>query len=170
MVTVRMPIEVDITQVNKTWFSLRKPVNVKHYVIGFCQREGDAIIEYIEDNDVETIVSSVLKHTQTGSILYAEEGILPEQLCTLYEIHELNGNRVKGDIHVNHVKNLWKDLKRVIKQTHISVSKKHLQLYCDEVAWRFNHRNLSAFEKFNLLLSNAAKGAGVKRTQKDIVK
>ena len=169
---VRVPIEVDITCVNKTWFSLKKKIKVEPmYVIGIFQRQGRAIIEMIENNSQQAIEEAVLRNTEKGCILYAEENILSGSLREFYEISELKeGNRVDGDVHVNNVKNMWKDLKRVIKQTHIQVSKKHLQSYCNEVAWRINNRGLTATEKFNLLLRNSVCPDGRKSSYKNLIK
>lgn len=158
-VSVKVPVEIDITYVNKTWYSLRKQNNVKQYVIGFYQREGKAVIKVIPNNDQETIELIIIETVSEGSILYAEENIIPRTLDDMYEIYELKsteGERAVGDMHVNNVKNIWRDLKRLLKMTHIHVSKKHLQGYCTEVVWRINNKNLTSEEKFNLLLSNCA--------------
>lgn len=171
MALVRMPIEVDITYVNKTWFSAKKKKDVLHYVIGLFQREGEAIIRTLPDNKAETITEALLQYVEKGSMFYVEHNILPVTLSEFYEIHELKDKeRSNGDVHVNHVKNMWKDLKRTIKQTHVQVSQKHLQLYCNEVAWRVNHRNLSPYDKFNLLLSASATGVEKKTTYNDLIK
>lgn len=173
MATIRVPIEVDVTYVNKSWFSLKKKIDrSNHYVIGFYQRgpKPIAIIKAIADNDPETITDAILKNAQPGAMLYSEAGILPEAVKSLYEVSEMENERVTGDVHVNNVRNMWKDLKRTIKGTHVTVSQKHLQLYCDEVAWRINHRDLSASEKFNLLLSNSFIGIGKKGSYKNLIK
>jgi len=167
--TVRLPVEVDITCVNKGWFTLKKKPNVQHFIIGFFQRNGKAIISAMPNNDPETIKEFVLKHAQQGCILYTENKMLPTEVKQLYEVYELDKDtHVNGDIHVNNVKSMWKDLKRTIKQTHVNVSQKHLQLYCDEVAWRVNHRDLSPSERFDLLLTACA--TGKKRTYQDLIK
>lgn len=164
-VLVRIPIEVDITYVNKTWFSLKKKSsNAKHYVIGIFQRgvanvPGKAIIRVLQDNTPEAITESILLLAEKGCMLYAEENILPTAIKELYTVSELKtseGERVSGEVHVNNVKNMWKDLKRQLKRTHVWVSKKHLQLYCDEVAWRISHKHLSPIEKFDLLITMSA--------------
>lgn len=171
-ITVRVPIEVDITYVNKTWYTFRKKVsNKKHYVIGFYQREignnpCQCLIRVLDDNSSDNITDAFLKSVPQGSIVYCEQGLLPEPLKSMYDISEF---KVPGkEIHVNHVKNLWKDLKRQIKEVHVQVSKKHLELYCGEVVWRTNHRHLSAEEKFNLFLKMSVDVP--KRTYKNLTK
>lgn len=176
MAFIKVPIEVDITYVNKTWFSLKKKykADVRHYVIGIYQRgigdvPGVAIINTLSDNSFEVIEAAVLESIGTGAILYCEKNILPITLKESYEIVELqDGKHSNGDVHVNNVKNMWKDLKRTIKQTHVQVSQKHLHLYCGEVAWRANHRHLSPSDKFHLILNQAAMVG--KRPYKNLIK
>ncbi len=157
MAFIKVPIEVDITCVNKTWFTLKKS-NKKvepQNVIGIFQREGSAIIHALKDSRAETITEAVLQFVAKGCTLYVEHNVIPIDLAEFYTIVELkDGRHANGDVHVNNVKNLWKDLKRTIRQTHLHVSNKHLQLYCDEVMWRANHRHLSPSEQFEAILSN----------------
>jgi len=170
-VSVRMPIEVDVTYVNKTWFSPKKPSNIRQYVIGFYQRGGMAIITSIPNNDPETIKNTVCSRVEKGAMLYAQEGILPASLNELYEVHNFqptDGRSVNGDIHINNVNNMWKDLKRQLKRTFIQVSSKHLQSYCDEVVWHINTRDLTPEQKFELLMSNCVRTE--KRTYQDLIK
>ena len=46
---------------------------------------------------------------------------------------------IKGES-TQRVENLWSNLKRGIRGTHIHVSKQHLQKYADEFAFRYSHR------------------------------
>lgn len=174
---VRVPVEVDITYVNKTWFSIRnKKSHSKNYVLGLYQRaianvRGISIIRALPDNKPETIIKFMLDNAAKGCIIYCQENILPKPLYEIYEVHELkeSDGHSKGDLHINNVNNMWKDLKRLIKREHISVSKKHLQLYCSEVSWRINHAHLSPSERFGALISSCAIKSG-KTSYKNLVK
>src|SRR5690348_13463252 len=95
-INVRVPIEVDVTYVNKTWFTMKKKANprIKHFVIGFYRRPIAnvtcvAIVKVIPDNLPETIESAVKETVIPGATLYAHEGILPKALNGLYDIQEL---------------------------------------------------------------------------------
>jgi len=150
------PIEVDVTQVNKTWFANRNIGKLKHYVVGIFQREGKAIIVAIPNNEPKTVADVILKHISKGCTIYCESDVIPPSIRDYYKIHELgDGARSSGDVHINNVNNMWKDLKRQLKRTHVSVSQKHIQLYCAEVAWRINNRHLTPMEKFNKMLGLA---------------
>lgn len=170
---IRVPIEVDITYVNKTWFSFKNPKKINQYVIGLFQRtdRDNSKIIAIPNNDPETIINVIFENVENGAMLYAEENILPDSLKNIYEVHEFMvnaGKKVNGDLHTNNVKNMWRDLKRNIKREYIHVSSQHLQSYCDEISWHINNRNLSPMEKFELALNNSVRTK--KSTYKDLTK
>lgn len=58
----------------------------------------------------------------------------------------------------NNVENFWSHLKRGINGNYYKVSRKHLQLYCNEFSYRFNTRKLSNSEKFITTLRSSQKG------------
>ena len=51
------------------------------------------------------------------------------------------GVYVDGDVHTNTIEGFFGLLKNGIRGTYHSVSRKHLQSYLDEFAWRYNHRH-----------------------------
>lgn len=159
------PIEVDVTQINKTWYSGHKRKHPSpQYVIAFYQRikqSDNCRVKKLPDNKPETIEKFVRETISAPATIYCEQGILPLALKKDYTVEELNavgGEHVRGDIHINNVKNVWKDLKRNIKREYISVSNEHLQGYCDEVSWHINNRNLSPGERFAKMIGATANG------------
>ena len=50
----------------------------------------------------------------------------------------------------NALEGAWSHLKRTIIGTHHQVSRKHLQRYCDEFAYRYNTRKETDHERFTL--------------------
>jgi transposase-like protein len=63
---------------------------------------------------------------------------------------------VSGDVHTNTIEGFWSLVKRGIGGVYHSVSKKHLQDYLSEYAWRYNRRN-EPDSHFEALLLRAAK-------------
>lgn len=55
---------------------------------------------------------------------------------------------VRGEAHTNTIEGFWSHLKAGLGAIYIQVSKKHLQKYCDEFAYRYNSRHLKDFERF----------------------
>jgi transposase len=70
-------------------------------------------------------------------------------------INHSAGHYVNGDTHTNTVEGFFGNLKTGIRGNYKKVSRKHLQGYLNEFAWRYNHRN-SARAMFDLLLARAA--------------
>lgn len=63
---------------------------------------------------------------------------------------------VRGGIHTNTIEGFWSQLKRSIKGTHHSVSRKHLQSYVNEFACRYNRRaSMTSAPIFPKLVSRA---------------
>lgn len=163
MTKVKIPIEVGVAHVNEAWWyvKLKRKVVKDMYVIGFYMRSTpcQASIVVLDDKSPETIHNAIVENLSNGSLLYAEEWILPQTLSENYEILEIPKSAKVGsskEHHINHVNSMWRDLKRTIKDEHIQVSKKHLQLYCDEISWRVNHAHLSPFDRFELLIKKSA--------------
>lgn len=63
---------------------------------------------------------------------------------------------VSGDCHTNTIEGFWSLTKRGIGGVYHSVSKKHLQDYLSEYAWRYNRRHDST-SLFETLLLRASR-------------
>ena len=48
---------------------------------------------------------------------------------------------VNGNVHTNTIEGFWGNFKMGITGTHHHISKKYLQMYLNEHAFRYNHRN-----------------------------
>lgn len=59
-----------------------------------------------------------------------------------------SGRYVNGTYHTNSIEGFWSQLKRGIIGVYHLVSKKHLDIYCDEFAYRYNTRDLTDGERF----------------------
>jgi len=65
------------------------------------------------------------------------------------------GEYSRGDVHVNTAESFFALLKRGVHGTFHSVSKQHLQRYCDEFAFRWNHRKTTDGERTEAALKLA---------------
>jgi len=64
------------------------------------------------------------------------------------------GEYVKGGFHTNGIENFWSLLKRGIIGIFHQVSPWYLQRYCDEFAYRYNHRKIKDADRFTLACRN----------------
>lgn len=51
----------------------------------------------------------------------------------------------RAGVHTNTIEGFWGQLKRSIDGTYLCVSPKYLQLYVNEFAYRYNHRQAPVF-------------------------
>ncbi len=63
------------------------------------------------------------------------------------------GEYVRGEAHTNSIESVWALLKRQIIGTHHWVSSKHLQKYVNEMAWRFNRRDMKPSPRMNAIFA-----------------
>lgn len=75
-----------------------------------------------------------------------------------YEHHIIDhhkGEYVKDHYHTNSIEGFWSQLKRGIFGVYHLVSKKYLDLYCNEFAYRYNTRDIEDGQRFGLFLTIA---------------
>lgn len=124
-------------------------------VLGLMERGGKVIVKVIHKKDKKTVQDVILKHVETGSNVYTDGAACYFNLSN-YFMHDSVNHKiqqwVKGNVHTNSIESFWSQVKKAIVSTHGSVSIQHLQSYCDELAYRWNTRDLTPVERFNDLL------------------
>lgn len=119
----------------------------KTVVMGLIERGGDIVLEVVENQKSTTLVPKIHEHVRAGTEIHTDE---------LRSYQMFHGSRTKYTHKtVNHgeneyvgldgettnaIESFFSHLKRSIKGTHTSVSKKHLQRYLKEFEYRFNRR------------------------------
>lgn len=129
-------------------------------VMGMVQRKG--ALKAIDVPNVKrvTLRPIINANVAPGSTISSDE---LSSYLTLSQWGYLHGTVdhgddewVKGIHHVNSIEGFWSHLKRGIRSTHASVSRKHLQKYVDEFAFRYNNRQAPA-EMFQRMLNQISK-------------
>lgn len=98
---------------------------------------------------LHTIVYGLIK---PGATLVTDEwpaynGLSIEYLHEVVTHHTKNYVNERG-FHTNGIEGFWSHLKRGIKGTYHWVSRKYIQLYCDEFAYRYNTRKMDDIQRF----------------------
>lgn len=137
-------------------------------VFGLMYR-GKVYTEVIPNTQRPTIEPIIKRLVGKGAIIVSDEWSAYEDLEKDY-IHIILNHEGKqygyAGFHGNDIEGFWSILKRGIIGVYHSVSRKHLHLYCNEFEFRYNTRELTNEERFNLSLI-LDKG---KITHKDLVK
>lgn len=117
----------------------------KTYVFGMMQENGNVIAEIVEKIDWNTLRPIILERVQEKSTIVTDGFLAYRDLPKFNFKHEIVNHitheYVRAGFHTNTLEGFWSQLKRMIKGTHIKVSKKHLQKYIDECATRYMLRN-----------------------------
>lgn len=136
-------------------------------VFGILERDGKLLAKVVPNTQAKTLVPIIKKYVTEGSVVNTDgweyTGLVGsyEQRSVDHEKHFYGITFVTelGEIitiSTNGIENVWSHFKRMIIGTYYHVSKKYMQRYVDEFVFRFNTRNFSDSQRFNLLLRNVA--------------
>lgn len=118
--------------------------------------DGKIFTKVVTDTKATTLQPIIWELVPEGATIVTDEWTAYEGLDKYYDQKVVNHgakNYVTDDGYSsNNVENHWSHLKRSIIGTYYQVSRKHLQRYCDEMAFRFNERKTKPTERFNLTL------------------
>ncbi|MGC1781563.1 MAG: IS1595 family transposase [Acidobacteriaceae bacterium] len=133
-------------------------------VFGMVERGGRVIARVTPDTRVKTLFPIIHERVLPASTVYSDDYVIYEKLANPvngYVHHRIQHSEkvyVMGDIHTNTIEGFWSLLKRGIGGVYHSVSRKYLQTYCDEYAYRYNRR-FAKQPMFTLLLADVVSKA-----------
>jgi transposase-like protein len=113
----------------------------KTAVIGLRERDGNVVAKMIIATDKLTIQDIIKNHVQNTSVVCTDDFSAYEGLDSIYNHKTVNHSAkqyVDGMAHTNGIESVWSVLKRGFYGTFHKFSVKHLPLYIDEFAFRFN--------------------------------
>jgi transposase-like protein len=133
---------------------VRGGVGNKTMVLGAIERKGRVKVRIIEATNIENIGKAINDFIAPDSIMVTDEHSAYNRVGKTY-IHKRVNHGDKEyvrqediSVHTNNIEGFWNTLKKLIVGIHHSVSPKHLQRYCNEVTFRFNHKALAQDERF----------------------
>lgn len=153
---LRGTVEIDDTYIGGKRHGKRgRGAEGKTPVLGMVEREGDVKANVVENLKMRTVEPLISENIEKKSEVYTDEFFSYQHIKNYDYDHDVVKHRIKeyvrGNVHTNTIEGFWSQLKRSIHGTYHSVSPKHLQLYVDEFAYRYNHR-ASSVPVFELLL------------------
>ena len=157
-------VEIDETYVGGKGKNRAKVANFneipKEIVWGAVERGGKAYLKHIPNTGKWTLIQQVREHISPKAFVMTDELAAYKRLYEFgYNNHQSvthsSGEYVRGNVHNNNIENIWSHLKRGIYGVYRVVSKKYLQAYVDEYAFRYNNRN-NQEKMFETLLKQVA--------------
>jgi hypothetical protein len=131
------------------------PKDNKTGIMGFISRDGKVRTQVIVGN--KSFKELVRDHVSKNATLVTDSHPGYQGLDIEFFKHEtvnhVLGEYRRGEWHTNNIESFWSQLKRTIKGTHIHCDAKYLQLYADEVAFRYMER-LNQATMFETILSH----------------
>ncbi len=124
-------------------------------LFGLLEREGAVKVRVVKDTRRVTLTPIIHQTVEHGSSIMSDEHNAYDRLGRSGYRHERVNHKakeyVRGEAHTNSIEGFWSQLKRSINGTHHSVSRKHLQKYANEFAFRYNRRK-SEYPMFDHVL------------------
>ena len=132
----------------------------KTAVMGLFQRGGDVRTTVVPNVKVNTIEKRILENVRKGSTVYTDDFLSYLKLGRHFKHGVVKHSKyeyVLGAIHSNSAESFWALFKRGYHGSYHHMSKKHLQRYVDEFAFRFNSRADDMSERFDDLVTRVSK-------------
>lgn len=127
----------------------------KEVIMGMIKRDGKVILKHIENTGKWALIEQIDKYVSPKAGVITDQYAGYRQLRKRGWKHDYVNHNVtfvtKGDIHTQNAENVRSHLKRGIYGVYRRVSKKYLQAYADEYAFRYNKRKNESQMFFTLM-------------------
>ncbi len=134
-----------------------KGIFEKNIVLGMLERDKEVRAFVIDEAKRDIIMAKIHENIAKGSHIITDEHKAYYWLYSQFKHQVVNHSRgeyKKGDnAHTNSIEGFWSTLKRGVYGIYHHVSKKHLQHYVNEFAFRYNNRKNKGM--FDLVLAQA---------------
>ena len=138
-------------------------VSNKTPLVGILQRGGDVQIKVADRVTRQTLIPNIAENVAKGSFVYTDENVCYRGLHRMGFIHNTVQHQAKqyvvGDCHTNGIESFWALFKRGYTGVYHYMSRKHLQRYVNEFAFRFNRKSNGMQSVFSNVLTNIAKSS-----------
>ena len=154
-------VEVDETYVGgKQRFQFGRPgrTSKKTPVLAMTERGGKVVAKVIPDASAKSLLPEIQRHVEPGTQIYTDEWRGYASLHKLYPhrtVRHAHREYVRGRVFTSTVEGFFGNVKNGIAGNYHGVSRKWLQGYLNEYAWRLNHRDEPRADFLTLLLRSA---------------
>ncbi len=131
-------------------FSNGKESFVKSIVFGILEKNRRLVkVFVVKDRGADTLQSLIRSHVKEESHIVSDDWVSYSGLEQWYYrtiVNHSAGQYTMGYFSTNALEGFWSTLKRGISGVYHSVSKRYLQRYCDEYAFRYNNSKSSTLD------------------------
>ncbi len=118
--------------------------DVGQILFGAVQRGGDVKIWHVRSSGVRVLQPIILSNVKEGTVVHSDGHKSYVSLPKFgYEHRVTNHEKFEfytPDSYTQNIENVWSHIKRGIRGVYRHVNPVYLQLYANEFAWRYNHR------------------------------
>lgn len=137
-------VEADETYIGGKRSGFGRGATGKTPVIGVVERRGEVRAIVVTNATAGNAIGHLRQHVETTAQVVSDESPIYNFTSKFgfkhIRVNHSAGEYVVGRAHTNTIEGFWSQLKRSIDGTHHSVSRKYLQNYVDEFAFRYNRR------------------------------
>ncbi len=123
----------------------------KPCVFGMVERGGKIVTQVVPNRQAVTLYPIITQHTTEDVIAHTDDFSvyrkLHHEVAEHHVIQHTKGFYVDEDVHTQTIDGHWSIIKRSIRGTHTSVSRKYLQAYLNEFSFRRNHKGGVMFDE-----------------------
>lgn len=129
-------------------------------VMALVERDGRARARAVEHVDAKTLKQAIRDDVDRSSRILTDEwkaypGIGKEFAGGHERVNHSKGEYVRGDVHTNTAESFFALLKRGVMGSFHHISRQHLDRYCDEFSFRWDHRKISDSDRTGIALRQA---------------
>lgn len=124
----------------------------KTIAFAMVERGGKVKTAVVDRRRKKELQAQIREHVQVGSAIFSDELLSYEGLNDDYKHAVINHalEYVNGNVHTNTMENFWSLVKRQIHGTYVNVEPFHLFRYLDEQSFRYNNREMTDGERFEV--------------------
>jgi transposase-like protein len=133
----------------------------KAAIFGLKSRTGEVRAQVVKSVGSVHIHPAIKEHVAPGTTLYTDQWVAYRGLRQYVRQMVNHGMKeyVKGDCHTNGIESFWALFKRGYHGIYHQMSKKHLQRYVNEYAFRWNRKGQSMQDIFSELIAKMSESS-----------
>ena len=128
----------------------------KQPIFGMVERgSGRLVLKPVPDVSAASILPHAIAHTTPGTVVYTDENTTYDALdgiCPHDSVCHSAGEFVKGEVHTQSIDSHWAKLRKILRDSYMSVTRHHLQRYLNEFVFFSLTRNLPHRMRFQVAL------------------